>query len=216
MSYVDSDSGLHPVAAPKKLYEAFFIEDKSEYIKRNNLIEIKALHDPFKNLDIADKKTEEWQYQFSSVLQNVDKLSVIEAAKIELFQNLIFNNDWYLKLETGDLRSPDRPQDLNEMWNIRVFQLPVTGKWSLLSQDFNFSAIPLIENLSPIVSQLPFSFKFLSNISQTDRVELANILVSKKTQIASQADLISGDASYLLIKEFLIQRVDRLIGELQK
>ncbi len=216
LTYVDTETGLSPEAAPKQIYDAFFIEDKSEFIKRNEMVEIKGVNDSFKSLDLASGKTTVDQYQFASVLDNSDKIDLMEAARIELFQQVIFNNDWFLKLNTNDLRHPQDTSDISELWNMRVFAEKENNKWFLLAQDFNFSALPMIQMMFEGASNAPIQNKFFNQISVDQKNELIQQLQSQKQNILSQLELVKNDSEYLKMNRYLENRIAFIINELRK
>jgi hypothetical protein len=216
LSYFDMETGLSPEAAPKQIYDAFFIEDKSEFIKRNEMVEIKGVNDSFKSLDLASGKTTVDQYQFASVLDNSDKIDLMEAARIELFQQVIFNNDWFLKLNTNDLRHPQDTSDISELWNMRVFAEKENNKWFLLAQDFNFSALPMIQMMFEGASNAPIQNKFFNQISVDQKNELIQQLQSQKQNILSQLELVKNDSEYLKMNRYLENRIAFIINELRK
>lgn len=216
LTYIDVETGLSPEAAPQKNYEAFFIEDKSEFVKRNQLVEVKGANDSFMSLDLASGKTTVDQYQFASVLDNSDKIDLMEAARIELFQQVIFNNDWFLKLNAKDLRHPQDTSDISELWNMRMFAEKENKKWFLLAQDFNFSALPMIQMMFEGISNAPIQNKFLNQISVDQKNELIQQLQSQKQNILSQLELVKNDSEFLKMNRYLENRIEFIINELRK
>jgi hypothetical protein len=117
-------------------YRAFFLEDMSSLRKRLHAKEIKGTHDTMKDLDLAKYPEKAGQYAFEDVssAKNIDREDV---ARIALFEALIGNGDWFVKISPDKLRGMG---DLNNLWNIKILEMP-TGRWVMFPQDFNFTGM---------------------------------------------------------------------------
>lgn len=216
INYTDVETGKSPEAAPKKVYDAFLIEDKSEFIIRNQVTEIKDINDVFKQVDIQNGKTSEAQYQFKSVTDNKDKLSVLDAAKVELFENIIYNLDYFIKFDQNDFRNSKTNVDLTALWNIRIFENKDFKNWFILAQDYNFSAISMIHIMPELVIYIPLQNKFISQLLPEQRKMMASELQSKKEVIMLQLEKVKADPDFDKLKNYLDKRIDFLITELNK
>jgi hypothetical protein len=219
LSYIDSDTGLPPAAAPAAEYPAFFVEDVSEYRKRMLFTEVKSVNDVFKNYDLHNGKSTLDQYKFTSFTQDLAKFDLLESAKVEIFQNLIMNGDWYFKLDSAtsrDSRENGSAQAEKEagLWNIKLFESSTDSSWKILAQDFNFTLLVLTpdileQNVTPPVTR---RFTSLLNIQQLD--SLMSLLSAKKTEIVSAVDIVQGDPKFNLIQETLRLRYEKVYSDL--
>lgn len=213
MKYTDSDTGTFPAAARKDEYQAFFIEDKSAFIKRHSLTELFGVNDPFRAYDIARQKTVETQYVFSSVAENSAKFDMMALAKIELLQNLIMNNDWFIRANPTDSRKSGSGELKDQLWNTKLF-MDRNLNWLPIAQDFNFSMLSYAEINMPNVEMAPMTRKFIGQLSDAQLKELKELLTSKRSEILKHTELIKNDPKFERLKEFLQRRIDFLIKEL--
>lgn len=212
VKYIDIETGLSPQSATKDSYQAFFIEDKKEFIKRNQVIEIKGVNDPFKIFDVPQGKYQEDQYQFLSIEQNKKLINLVDVAQIELFQNFIGNSDWFIKAHETDARYLDAK---NELWNTKMFKKSEV-EWFPLAQDFNFSHLSFIEATGGGFSNFPLNTKFYNMLDVTQRRDLLNHFLTKKDLILKELDLIKNDPEYSKIKNSLENRFQFINTELNK
>ena len=213
MSYLDSELNTKPEGALKKSeYEAFFIEDKSRFLSENAFSEIKGFNDVFKSFDLANQKTLPEQYQFHSVEDNINYLNRYDLATIELFENIIINGDWFIKMNSLNLRTVGDTKDKNELWNVKIFEKS-DKNWVVVPQDFNLSFLCRIENLPEMIN-LPVDRKIINTLELDKKELLLNTLVSKKADILALTNLIAKDPKHDRIVSFLENRINFIIKEL--
>lgn len=212
MKYIDSETGTFPAAARKSEYQAFFIEDKSVFIKRNGFTELFGVNDSFRAWNISRQKAVDSQYQFSSVSESSSKIDMMTLAKIELLQNLIMNNDWFIKANPTDSRNGSG--DLKEyLWNAKLFA-DANQSWLPIVQDFNFSMLSYAEINKPNVEFATMTRKFIGQLSESQMKELRTLLTARRAEILNHTELIKNDPQFERLKEFLQKRIDFLIKEL--
>ncbi len=211
LTYTDSETNLRPTAAAKENYQAFFIEDKSQFIKRNSFAEVKATGDGFKQLDLASKKTTEDQYRFKSVAENSDQINVVDLATIDLFQNLISNHDWYIKADTLDSRSGS---STDQLWNMKIFE-DAEKRWVPVAQDFNLSYLCFIETIPSAINSYVSKNKFIEKLDIDSKNQLRERLIAAKPEILDHLRLIQNDPQIDKLKTFLELRIELLASSLQ-
>lgn len=121
-----------------KEYRAFFLEDMGSFRKRLNAQEVKGVGDIMKDLTLAKDPSKASLYRFSDV-KSASQVDPEDAARIALFQAMVGNGDWFLKVHPEHYRNQDR-SDKSNLWNVKIVELP-DKKWVLFPQDFSLSGI---------------------------------------------------------------------------
>lgn len=139
IKYSDTDQPSNLPLKPDVTYQAFFLEDFSEFRKR---LEAKSVYgtrciEPKIVLDPAKKE----QCVFDN-LSDSPKLQVNEVFKMSVFQYLIGNSDWFIQLVPNEGRFGFSPATGDNLWNVKVIEY-VDNKWQAIPHDFNFSMILL-------------------------------------------------------------------------
>lgn len=164
-------------------YQAFFLEDTPYLRKRLKGKEIKSAVDTFKDMEIAKDPRKASQYVFTDV-QSSPKIDKEDVARIELFQNMIANMDWFIKMHPHHRRFQSEENSAN-LWNIRILELP-SGQWVPFPQDFNFTGA--VQGL-----QGGFKTEIFNTVSEASRQKLKNIFLSKKAQLYPLTETLAND-----------------------
>lgn len=205
IEYIDTATQQRPESAQNEKYQAFFIEDKTSFMKRLNLSEIKGVNDSSKQIDLDSKKTSPEQYQFLSVQTNAAKIDLKQIAQIELLQFLISNNDWYIKKSDNELRIPDLKEYLDELWNINIFAKS-SQEWVFLAHDYNLSYISAVEMEDKFSFTIPFKNKFLSMLDETSKALVLNNFIKQKSLFLEELQLLKEDPYYTKIIEHIEEK----------
>ncbi|OFZ31050.1 MAG: hypothetical protein A2622_00140 [Bdellovibrionales bacterium RIFCSPHIGHO2_01_FULL_40_29] len=211
VEYLDSTSLQNPELAPHKKYQAFFLEDKSEFKKRKNVTDIMATNDALKEIDIQAGKTTRDQYIYENAEAHKNILNSIELAKIEFVQNLIGNMDWFLKAHPDDYRF-ENSDNKAELWNARIFQT-LSGEWLPMIQDFNFSSLAMYGKSD---TSFPIEIKLFHRLNSSEREDLLHYLSIKKTEILNSIQFLSTDPQFLVLQKTLNERFVQIMKEYQK
>lgn len=119
-------------------YRAFFVEDMGNFRKRLNAKEIKGIDDPLKSEELAKDPSKASRYVFTDV-KSSPQIDPEDASRIALFQAMIGNEDWFIKMHPTHKRFENLDIKTN-LWNTKIAELP-DGKWVLFPQDFSISGI---------------------------------------------------------------------------
>lgn len=204
MTYIDSESQQRPPYALSENYQAFFIEDKSEFIKRMDVSEILAAHSVFRRSELESGKTQESQYAFKSVSEHGDRIEKYQVALMELFQNLVMNSDWYVSANAQDQRM-EGVED--ELWNIKIFS-DRSGRWLVVPQDFNLALINTASTGDTFSFRLNPDLKFFKELNAQERSRLIEHLSEKQQDLMAQVDVLKKDPLREQIREFLRKRIN--------
>jgi hypothetical protein len=155
-------------------FEAFFLEDAGAFMERLNAQEIRGIADPDKDDILKRHPEKENEFQFKSINESPEVDSE-DAARIALFQYMIGNYDWFIKVDADDMRSA---QDFRNLWNTKIVAFP-DGKWVMFPQDFNLStAITGVKK--------PTNYeKVFQNVSQKSQEKIKKMFLDKKSEILS-------------------------------
>ncbi len=222
ITYLDSSTSPYMIFSNKN---AFLIENQSDTIKRvNGLYQIIGVNDSSKK-DIRNQLLEKVDKNparkvFLSVQENheIDKIEVI---KLHIFSLLIYNNDFYIKIDTND--GPNGIGKLG-MHNIKCIAT-TERKWRIYGNDLNFSFLltntdQTNENMRYVLNELD------TELAQTtieaaqkigtpeDYKSVINFYQSKKSDLYKMADSISHDQmfmkNYLMYLDIFYKKLDSL------
>lgn len=138
-SYIDSNTGKGPVEpqpsgfAVNQPMPGFFLENIKTFVKNAKGKEIRGADAPIKDSDT--------QYIFTSLTEaqkdardagsNIEPIDPRDIIRILLFQSLIGNYDWILRI------SPDDTSASRGLWNMKVVE--AGGKWIVFPYDYDLS-----------------------------------------------------------------------------
>lgn len=166
-SYVDSKTGKGPVEpqpsgfAVNQPMPGFFLEDIKTFVKQADGKEIRSAD---ANLKDSDKP-----YIFTNVADapkdakaagsTIDPIDPKAILRIILFQALVGNYDWQLRI------SPADTSNSSGLWNIKVVE--ADGKWIVFPYDYDLAGWVKAENFSPqLLQSADVHFFKTSDISQ--------------------------------------------------
>jgi hypothetical protein len=137
-SYIDSNTGKGPVEpqpsgfAVTQPMPGFFLENIKTFVKNAKGKEIRAADAPIKDSDkqyvftsVADAKKD--ARDAGSEIEPIDPRDII---RILLFQSLIGNYDWKMRISRDDTVS-------RGLWNMKVIE--ADGKWIIFPYDYDLS-----------------------------------------------------------------------------
>jgi hypothetical protein len=138
-TYIDSKTGKGPIEpkpsgfAVNQPMPAFFLEDIKTFVKYADGKEIRAADATLKDRDKA--------YLFTSVVNaqkdasaagsRVDPIDPKVLIRILLFQGLIGNYDWHLRISPADI------PDSQGLWNVKVVE--TGGHWVIFPYDYDLA-----------------------------------------------------------------------------
>ncbi|WP_413290945.1 hypothetical protein [Bdellovibrio sp. HCB337] len=172
-------------AVENKEYRAFFLEDMGSFRKRLNAKEVKGVNDPLKAYEIQKDPSKESQYVFSDV-KSSPMIDAEDASRVALFQSMVSNGDWFIKMNPIHLRDETYPTDKTNLWNTKIAELP-NGRWVLFPQDFSLSGILIGFNLAPL-SQITFGFS-----PQATQNQLKQTFLARKPEIYALLGTLTQD-----------------------
>lgn len=139
-NYIDSNTGRGPLEpqpsgfAVNQPMPGFFLEDIKTFVKKADGKEIRAADAPFQDTD-PDKL-----YIFTSVVdaQNdartagleIEAIDPKDVIRILLFQALVGNRDWKLRISPDDATS-------RGLWNMKVVE--ADGQWIMFPYDYDLA-----------------------------------------------------------------------------
>lgn len=165
-----------------KAYQAFFLEDMSHLRRRLNGKEVKGIETLFKNAEIAANPKKASQYRFKDI-QSSPQVDVEDVTRIALFQAMIGNGDWFIKV---DAEHGGAGSNKIRLWNIKILELP-TGKWVLFPQDFGISYPLMGDSLTDLE---PTIFGAAGEASQK---KLIRVFLNKKTELYQLLETLKND-----------------------
>lgn len=175
---------------PHKMYQAFFVEDKSDFLSRLNAQEFMGRQD--RNY-AKDKKKDSSKADAQYIIDDIRTHSEIDLEdlyRILLFNVLIQNNDWGLPFNEG-------PQ--TSLWNVKIISM-TPGRWIPVTQDFGLAA-PVTG--TPYPHQIIDGYK-LADDETIRRIE--NTFVEKRAELYEMLKLLSNDPEG---QQFLKQCLDQ-------
>lgn len=208
--YIDINNSKPAALAPLESYQAFFLEDKSEYKKRNQLKDIFALNDALKDADIQSGKTILAEYQYDHADAHKTQLNSFELAKLEFVQNLVGNMDWFIKSNAEDFRFNDNMNKV-ELWNIKIFENP-QGQWIPLIQDFNFSSLAMYSKSD---LTFPIEIKLFQRLNKSERQDLIQFLSAQQQAVLNSIEFLSKDSEFDLLKKSMNERYEQILKSLK-
>lgn len=138
-SYIDSKTGKGPVEPPPSGFAvnrpmpAFFLEDIKTFVHYADGKEIRAADSRFKDPDKP--------YIFTSIVNaqrdaraagsTIEPIDPKDIIRILLFQALVGNYDWELRISPGDI------PDSQGLWNIKVVE--AGGNWIVFPYDYDLA-----------------------------------------------------------------------------
>jgi hypothetical protein len=159
--------------------EAFFLEDMGELMKRVAAVrEIRGVETgiPMRNPKL--NKPNQNQYLFQSIEQSPGNPTLL-AIQIFLFENMIGNFDYHLKLTATE-------QSYHDLWNVKIAELP-NGNWIAIPYDFDLSSVVTGRNY-------PFSLSSTRNRATADTYkQAAETFERARSQIYQLLPALNGD-----------------------
>ena len=159
--------------------QAFLVEDTSAFTKRLDAEEVKGSNDPYKK-SIVDRNPGKAKIFKFGDLQNSKMLDPEDAARIALFQEMIGNYDWFIKVNPKHMRSEKDPRNL---WNIKIVELK-NGKWVMFPQDFSL-ATAVTGKVNPTLYE-----KVFQSVSIQSQNKIKTLFLEKKSEILSLRELL--------------------------
>jgi hypothetical protein len=184
ISYHDLDSPSQGLVDEHRDYQAFFIEDMKDLGRRLSLQEIKSTEDPLETNDPVKKKI----YAYKE-LSSSPQMDPEDVARIALFQRMIGNTDWFIKLTPQGECCMDVA--MGNLWNVRVVE-DSSHHWIPLAQDFSVSG-PIRGELETSFSKETFQVVDVSTrarlkqIFRSHQVELLQLLSELKEDPQGQS-----------------------------
>ena len=158
-------------------YQAFFIEDMDALVKRIEAREIKGFRDINKENVIKKNPYKEDTYVFTD-LSNAPRVDTEDAARIALFNEMIGNYDWFIKINPEHMRSQF---DERNLWNVKIAELK-NGKWVLFPYDFSLASV-----VTGIRNPTGYEKVFLS-VNTSSQEKIKNQFLEKKQEIIKLLD----------------------------
>ncbi|MEO8992511.1 MAG: hypothetical protein ABI284_08445 [Nitrosospira sp.] len=145
-SYIDRNTGRGPIEpqpsgfAVNRPMPAFFLENIKTFVKYADGREIRSADARFKDPDkpyifTSIVNATKDARAAGSVIDPIDREAII---RIMLFQALIGNYDWHLRI------SPDDSDDSSSLWNMKVVE--ADHKWIVFPYDYDLAAWVKLDN----------------------------------------------------------------------
>jgi hypothetical protein len=109
--------------------QAFFLEDLDSMLETHQMAEILGADTPLAMRVTDPAKASKKKYLFQSAMES--PVNLFEVGKIFLFQSLVQNIDWHLKVNPTD-------QEKQNLWNIKVVEMSAND-WFVFCYDFDLS-----------------------------------------------------------------------------
>lgn len=203
VQYTDTDELSEISAKPNFSYQAFFLEDFSDFRKKNSLMAIRGVNDVTK-ADVEVGDTEKMStYVFSNVADSL-KLDLDDAARSALLQFFIGNSDWFIQTTKTDYREKDHPESEN-LWNVKIVE-DSNGRWITIPQDFNFSMF--MQNYLVVP---PINSKVFDLVNDQTKLHLLEEFKLKKDLIYQTIKSLDGADSILQRLDMVYTEIDRMI-----
>ena len=209
VEYTDTDDKSEIFAKQDFAYQAFFLEDYSDFRKKNNLKAIRGINDITK-FDVDPKDLEKLStYVFSNV-QDSPNIDLDDASRSALFQFLVGNRDWFIQTTKSDFREQGNPKSEN-IWNMKIVENS-KGKWITIPQDFNFSMF--MQNF-PVVQ--PVEIKTFGLVGAESRIKILQSFVDKKDQIIEAIKTLepSSAGPILILLDLIFKQLDSMLLDLK-
>jgi len=165
-------------------FRAFFLEDAGNFTKRLNGKEIKGTDDSMKPYTLAVSPEKATMFAFTDV-KSSSQVDPEDAVRIALFQTMIGNSDWFIKMTPSSQRGSNDPTNL---WNTKIVELP-SGHWVLFPQDFNFANI----NLGFPAVPTNFGKEILDSVDSATMVRLKQNFKDKKEDVYKLLKTLQAD-----------------------
>lgn len=207
IQYTDTDENSEVSAKPNFAYQAFFLEDYSDFRKKNNLKAIRGVNDVTKaDVDVND--TDKLStYVFSNVADSPN-MDLDDAARSAVLQFIIGNGDWFLQTTKTDLREEGH-SDGENLWNMKIVE-DTKGKWITIPQDFNFSMF--MQNY-PVVQ--PINSKVFDLASTESKISILEGFTNKKSQIYEIIKQLDGSGPIIYRLELVFAEIERMLSNLK-
>lgn len=175
IQYTDTDEKSEIFAKQNFAYQAFFLEDYSDFRKKNNLKAIRGVNDTTKADTDANDSEKLATYVFSNVADSPN-IDLDDAARSALLQFFTGNGDWFLQTTKTDVREEGH-LDGENLWNMKIVE-NTKSKWITIPQDFNFSMF--MQNY-PVVQ--PINSKIFDLAQTESKIAILESFIIKKAQI---------------------------------
>ena len=165
-SYIDRSTGKGPVEpqpsgfAVNRPMPAFFLENIKTFVKYADGREIRSADARFKDPDKP--------YIFTSIVNApkdaraagsvIDPIDPKAIIRIMLFQALVGNYDWHLRI------SPDDSDDSSSLWNIKVVE--AGHKWIVFPYDYDLSGWVRLDESPPELPSFDNNFYKRADIAR--------------------------------------------------
>ncbi|MEZ0391334.1 MAG: hypothetical protein ACAH59_03900 [Pseudobdellovibrionaceae bacterium] len=181
-------------------YQAFFLEDMADFRRRSQVKEIKGANSPMKDFEISRKPEIASQFQFQSVSESpqLDKEDIARAA---LFQFLVGNFDWFIKMNPHHTRSDS---DSSNLWNTKIIETS-EKKWFVLMQDFSLSGF-----VSGISYPLPINQITYDVVDKATQHKIQQSFLSKKSQIEAALLILKDDPQFETLKDLMDKSLSKI------
>lgn len=126
IQYDDIEKNSQAPFNAQKIYSAYLLEDMDDLLSYKKLTEV---------LEKPDQKRPH-QPVFTHFIE-AQKVDPEDIYRIALFQSMIGNWDWFIKMDPEHKRTE---KDSESFWNVKVVENQ-QGKWILFPQDFSLSAM---------------------------------------------------------------------------
>lgn len=167
-----------PADKSAKKYQAFFVEDKSAFLRRLNAQEFMGKNDrSYGKLAKKPQDPKDDAKYFIHDIRQHREVDLEDLYRLLLFNVLIQNTDWGLPLNEGVH---------SYLWNVKVIALS-PDRWVPLTHDFNFSGAVTGAHSNP---------QFIDSYKLADEPTIARIEASffaKRAELYQMIDLLSND-----------------------